>query len=435
MNAKKLASATLGCKVNQYDTDSVTTQFLERGYTIVDFNERADIYLINTCTVTNLGDRKSRQMIRRAHRNNPQAKIVVMGCLAQTTPEDIAGIDGVDLIVGTDGRGRIVELVETLDENGQNLLVDDIFEVTEFEDLPSLDFSGRTRAGLKIQDGCNQFCTYCRVPFARGRSRSRKRASVLDQVEQVVAEGYKEIVLTGIHLGLYGKDLEPRISLAEITSEIAQTPGLSRLRIGSIDPNEFTDELISLIADHPVLCRHIHLPLQSGSDAILSKMRRNYSRSDFLNVVEKIRKRIPDVGLTTDIMVGFPGETEEDFQQTLDLARQVGFSKIHVFKYSKRQGTKAAGFLQQTPAYIKEIRSKCLIEVGNELAKAFHQSFLNTELEVLVEQENHGQASGHTDNYILVTFDLEPGMDLIGQTVRVQAVSCNIHGIEGSLVQ
>lgn len=434
MPDKKLATVTLGCKVNQYDTDSVITQFLEAGYKVVDFHEVADIYLINTCTVTNLGDRKSRQMIRRATKRNPQAKIVVMGCLAQTTPEEITALEGVTLVVGTQGRGRILEEIEALERGDQTSLVEDIFQITEFEDLPALDFSGRTRATLKIQDGCNQFCTYCRVPFARGRSRSRERHSVLAQVKQLVEEGFAEIVLTGIHLGLYGQDLEPSISLAQISKEIADTAGLQRLRISSVDPHEITDELLDLVVNHPVLCRHLHIPLQSGSNQVLQRMKRNYSREDFQEIVRKIRRQIPDVAITTDIMVGFPGETEEDFSQTMELAKEVAFSKIHVFQYSPREGTVAAKFSHQIEARIKEDRSKRLIELGNTLAYNFHSSFIGREVEVLVEQQGKTEGIGHTDNYLRVSFPVEQGTNLVGQIVPVRVVSGDLEGVQGALI-
>ncbi|NMA60314.1 MAG: tRNA (N(6)-L-threonylcarbamoyladenosine(37)-C(2))-methylthiotransferase MtaB [Firmicutes bacterium] len=433
MSEKRLATVTLGCKVNQYDTDSVVTQFLEAGYKVVDFNEEADVYLINTCTVTNLGDRKSRQMIRRAAKRNPQGKIVVMGCLAQTTPEEVAALEGVTLVVGTQGRGRILEEIQALERGEQASLVDDIFQITDFEDLPALDFSGRTRATLKIQDGCNQFCTYCRVPFARGRSRSRERESVLAQVEKLVAEGYGEIVLTGIHLGLYGEDLDPPLSLAQISREIAETPGLARLRISSVDPHEVTDELLDLLVRHPVLCRHLHIPLQSGSNRVLERMKRNYSREDFLEIVHKIRSQIPEVAITTDIMVGFPGETDQDFLDTLSLAEEVAFSKIHVFQYSPREGTVAARFADQIPGQLKEKRSKRLIELGNTLAQKFHSSFVGQEVEVLVEQQSKTEGTGHTDNYLRVTFPLDQELDLVGGIVAVRIVSADLEGVQGEL--
>lgn len=428
---KTLAVVTLGCKVNQYDTDSVVTQFLDAGYSVVDFDEAADVYLINTCTVTNLGDRKSRQMIRRAHKKNPNAKVVVMGCLAQTTPDDVAALEGVTLIVGTNGRTGIVREIEELETGEQKSLVEDIFEISDFEDIPSLDFSGRTRATLKIQDGCDQFCTYCRVPFARGPSRSRPLSSVLEQAEQIVALGYKEIVLTGIHLGLYGADLNPPLTLAEVSEQVANTKGLLRLRVSSVDPHEITDELIELVATHPVLCRHMHIPLQSGSDAVLRRMRRNYPSAQFRTIVDKLRRRIPKIAITTDIMVGFPGETEEHFLETMNLTRDVAFSKIHVFQYSKRAGTKAASFPDQIPSNEKEDRSRRLIHLGEALAERFHSSFIGQNVDVLVEQVQEDQAIGHTDNYVKVVFPVPATVDLIGRVVPVRVVKADTTGVLG----
>ncbi len=429
---KRLGVVTLGCKVNQYDTDSVVTQFMEAGYTIVDFHTEADVYLINTCTVTNLADRKSRQMIRRAHKQNPEAKVVIMGCLAQVSPEKMAALEGVSLLVGTSGRGGIVEKVEALGQTAPSRFVEDIFHINVFEDLPALDFSGRTRATLKIQDGCDQFCTYCKVPFARGPSRSRRRESVLQQARDLVASGYKEIVLTGIHLGLYGRDLgDGSPNLAEIGREIADIPGLARLRLSSIDPSEVTDQLIDLVANHPVLCRHFHLPLQSGSDEILGRMRRKYSSAHFREIVAKIRAQIPEVAITTDVMVGFPGETEEDFRQTRQMSEELAFSKMHVFKYSRRAGTAAARFSQQIAASVKENRSKCLIKISDTSAEAYHKTFLGREVEVLVEQAESGQLMGHTDNYVRVRFDTEQHADAVGQLMAVKITAVDPEGVCG----
>ena len=425
--AKRLAVATLGCKVNQYDTDAVVTQFLDAGYTMVDFREPADVYLINTCTVTNLGDRKSRQMIRRAHRLNPQAQVVVMGCLAQTSPEEVAELEGVSLIVGTDGRERIVAELERLAEGTQKTLVEDIFQVKEFEDLPALGFSGRTRAALKIQDGCNQFCTYCRS-LCQGRSRSRSEASVMQQVEMLVKQGYKEIVLTGIHLGLYGADLEPPTTLAAISQKVASYPGLLRLRISSVDPHELSDELVELIKNNSVVCRHVHIPLQSGSDRVLERMRRNYSRQEYLDIVSRLRAEIPEIAITTDIMVGFPGETEEDFTVTMELAQDAAFSRIHVFQYS-RGGTKAARFPGQIRAEVKESRSRRLIELGQSLSEDFHRSLVGRTVHVLVEEEEEGTAVGHTDNYVKVSFPAPDG--LVGQIIPVKVLDSSIEGVWG----
>lgn len=431
---KKLAITTLGCKVNQYDTDAVMTQFLDAGYSIVDFDDQADVYIINTCTVTNMGDRKSRQMIRRAHRNNPSAKVVVMGCLAQTSPEEVRDIEGVNLIVGTDQRGRILELIEELDVTESASIVDDISAVRDFEELPVSDFGGRTRAVFKIQDGCDQFCSYCRVPYARGRSRSRHPQNVLSHVGQIVQDGYGEIVVTGIHLGLYGRDLNPPVALESMIQQIADIPGILRLRMGSIEPHEITDELLELVADHPAVCEHLHIPLQSGSNRILKRMRRNYTTEDYRAVVEKAREKVPDLAVTTDIIVGFPGETEQDFSETMNFAEEIGFSRLHVFKYSKREGTPAASFPKQIPSRVKDSRSKRLIQLGEMMAENYHRSFIHRTVQVLVEEVKEGMASGLTDTYIRTAFPTSQTDELVGQIVSVRVIQADKQGIMGECV-
>lgn len=434
IRSKTLAVATLGCKVNQYDTDAVLTQFLEAGYTVVDFDEKADVYIINTCTVTNMGDRKSRQMIRRAYRNNPSAKVVVMGCLAQTSPEEVGEIEGVNLIVGTDQRGRILELVESLEITQRESLVEDIFAVRDFEELSVTDFAGRTRAVIKIQDGCNQFCSYCRVPYARGRSRSRHPQNVIDHVESVVRGGFKEIVLTGIHLGLYGRDLNPPVTLESIIRQIADIPGVLRLRLGSIEPHEITDQLLELVANNPVVCEHLHIPLQSGSDRILERMRRSYTTGEYREIVEKVRAEVPELAVTTDIIVGFPGETEQDFLETMEFAEEMGFSRLHVFKYSKREGTPAASFPQQIPNKVKDIRSKRLIKLGHSMAQDYHRLFLGKTVYVLVEEVRDGMAEGLTNTYIRSVFPTSYGEELVGQIIPIRAIKADKQGILGECV-
>jgi len=437
--SKRVAVHTLGCKVNQYDSEAILAQFKAHGYEVVDFDTAtADVYVINTCTVTNISDHKSRQMIRKAHRQNPEAKIVVVGCLAQTDPDQVRTIPGVNLVIGTNERNRIVALVESLSKDEQNTLIEDIFQVREFEELNAVSFEGRTRAYLKIQDGCNQFCSYCKVPFARGPSRSRSEDSVIEQVKALISQGYREIVLTGVHLGAYGRDLVPPSSLAQIVQRITTVPGIERIRISSIDPNEIDDGLIDLVANNAHVCRHLHIPLQSGCDAVLEKMRRRYRTADFRSVVHTLRERVPQIAITTDVIVGFPGETPEMFEQTYAFLAEMGLSKIHVFKYSPRAGTAAAQFPDQVTNQEKERRSRALIQLSNQMAAAFHERFLDQVLPVLVETHLEGQLTGHTDNYIHVQASsegLDVTQDLTGQIVPIRILSVNHQGAAGILIQ
>lgn len=421
--SNKVAIHTLGCKVNQYDSEGIAAQFRAHGYEIVDFNQKgADIYIINTCTVTNISDQKSRQMIRKAHRSNPNAKIVVVGCLAQTDPEQIEAIPGVNLIVGNNDRSRIVELVEGLSLNQQTSVVTSIAQVRSFEELNAVSFEGRTRAYLKIQDGCNQYCSYCKVPYARGPSRSRTPQSVMEQVKAIVEQGYTEIVLTGVHLGAYGADLEPASSLSKIVRTITEVQGLKRVRISSVDPNEIDDELIELVAESPKVCRHLHIPLQSGSDQILEKMRRRYRTSDFRHIVNAVRKYVPEIAVTTDVIVGFPGETPELFAETHAFLTEMQLAKLHVFKYSPRAGTPAAGYPDQVSSQEKEKRSRALIALSDQMSERYQSRFVGKTVQVLVEREINGRLHGHTDNYIHVSFPVgdQDSTDLIGRIVDVR---------------
>lgn len=434
---KRVALHTLGCKVNQYDTEAITAQFKAHGYEVVDFDQAgADVYIINTCTVTNVSDHKSRQMIRRAHRKNPHAKIVVVGCLAQTDPDSVKGLPGVNLIVGTDQRSRIVELVEQIKPDEQGVLVGDILKVRRFEELNAVAFEGRTRAYLKIQDGCSQYCAYCKVPYARGPSRSRPAASVIEQVAEIVEQGYREIVLTGVHLGGYGRDLEPPITLSDIVEQIAAVPGLERVRISSVDPNEVDAKLIDLVAGNPKVCRHLHIPLQSGSDLILQRMRRRYQTADFRRIVETVRARVPEVAVTTDVIVGFPGETPALFAETYTFLRETAPCKIHVFPYSPRKGTPAAAFPDQVSKLEKEERSRTLIALSDELGAAFQQQFVGKVVQVLFEREQDGKLVGHTDNYLQVAVPAGCASDwLVGAIANVKVVSAaggQLAGILGS---
>jgi threonylcarbamoyladenosine tRNA methylthiotransferase MtaB len=403
---KRVAFYTLGCKVNLYDTESVAALFKKKGYKVVGFDDEADIYVINTCSVTNTGAHKSRQIIHRAHRKNPQALVVVMGCYSQYASEQISRMEEVDVVVGTGNRKGIVELVErALSENRRINAVDqDIFKIKEYEELPVSDFPNRTRAYLKIQDGCNHFCSYCQIPLVRGRSRSRLPEKVKEQVKALAGQGFKEVVLTGVHIGDYGKDLDVSMDLATIIKEIHDTPGLHRIRISSIDPLEVTDSLIECMAELPKVGHHLHISLQSGDDGILKLMRRNYTGKDFADIIDRVRKAVKDISITTDVITGFPQETDEAHGNTLDFCRQMAFSKIHVFPFSQRAGTTAQRLPGKVSNQVKTERAASLLQLSDELALAFNKRFLGREMEVLVEEAASLTGNGLTDNYIRVSF-------------------------------
>ncbi|SCM80275.1 Threonylcarbamoyladenosine tRNA methylthiotransferase MtaB [uncultured Sporomusa sp.] len=408
---RKVAFTTLGCKVNQFETEVMEGLFKAQGYEMVGFDEQADVYVINTCSVTNLGERKSRQLIRRAGRLNPQAIIAVAGCYSQVSPGQVAQIPGVDVIVGTQDRARIVELVEAALANNRTVQVNavtDIMQAKEFEDIPLFAMPGRTRAFLKIQEGCTNFCTYCIIPYARGPLRSRTLASITAETEKLVAAGFTEIVLTGIHLGAFGRDLsdkEQEITLVDAVRTVLNAGGnrLMRLRLGSLESVEVSDSLIALMQLDSRFCRHLHLPLQSGDDRILTAMNRHYTTAQYLELIAGIRARVPDIAVTTDIIVGFPGETEAMFANTLDFVGTMPFAKIHVFPYSRRTGTPAATFLAQVPELEKKRRAQSLQKLADRKAEIYHQSFIGQKLDILFEiSETEGLLSGLTGNYVRV---------------------------------
>lgn len=339
----KVALTTLGCKVNQFETETMEGLFKQRGYEVVSFEARADVYVINTCSVTSLGDRKSRQIIRRAHRENPQAIVAVCGCYAQVAPDEIRAIEGVRVVLGTKERAHIVDYVEkAMQEDGIQGTITDIMKAKTFEDIPLYDSPERTRAFLKIEDGCQNFCSYCIIPYARGPVKSRLPEHVRREAEKLVAMGFKEIVLTGIHLGAYGRDLPGDITLADACREVLSVPGLKRLRLGSLESIELSPELFALIREDERFCAHLHLPLQAGSDKVLKDMNRHYDTQEFARLIEHIEEEVPGVAISTDIIVGFPGETEEDFEQGLAFVEKMNFARMHVFPYSRRTGTPAA---------------------------------------------------------------------------------------------
>ncbi len=427
----RAAFYTLGCKVNQTETEAVSGMFRAAGHDIVSFDEKADVYVINTCTVTNMGDRKSRQIIRRAAKTNPDAIVVVMGCYAQVAPGEVIGIPGVDLVVGTRDRGRILELIDEVRDSITPVnLVQDIWQGAAFEELPIIEAESRVRATLKIEEGCNQFCTYCIIPFARGPVRSRDPEKALAEAEKLVEAGYREIVLTGIHTGAYGVDLG--IDLNYLVSRMAKLPGLKRLRISSVESVEFTPGLIETIAKNPTVCHHLHIPLQSGCNRVLARMNRPYTTGDFAAVVSKIRSKIPEVAITTDVIVGFPGEDEHDHQESLEFAKSIGFAGIHVFKYSARSGTPAAGYPDQVEPEVKEERSGDFLALARESWKSYASQFLGRKLEVLAEHSVEGQQwEGHTGNYLRVRFD--DSRNLRGSLVNVKLEKLGRDFVQGLL--
>lgn len=402
----KVAFSTLGCRVNQYESEAMAEKFIREGYEIVSYDKFADVYVINTCTVTNMGDKKSRQMISRARRQNDDAIIAVVGCYSQISPLEVANIDGVDVVLGSRNKGDIVYWVNRCrEENNQVVEVKEVLKDKVFEELKIEEYQDKTRAFLKIQDGCNRFCSYCLIPFARGAVCSKEPEKVLEEVKKLAGNGFKEIILSGIHTASYGVDLKESWSLIKLLQEIDKIEGIDRIRIGSIDPTFFTEEVMDSIISLKKLCPHFHLSLQSGCDTTLKRMNRPYTAGEYEKVVNSLRERINDVAITTDIIVGFPGETEEEFADTYEFLKRIKLNKMHIFKYSPRKGTKAAVMEEQVDGNIKEERSNKLISLNEELEKDFMSKLLNKEVIVLYEQKFEGKDKlyeGYTPNYIKV---------------------------------
>ena len=397
---KKVAFYTLGCKVNQYETNAMIEQFIKANYKIVDFEGIADIYVINTCTVTNMSDRKSRQIIRRVKQINPNSILVVTGCYAQVASKELEKIEEIDLILGNTEKKDIVKITENY--TGKINLTD-INNQKEFVDFGTTTYTEKTRAVIKVQDGCNNFCSYCIIPYAKGRVRSRNLENIIKEIESIVKKGIQEVVITGIHVASYGLDFKDKnISLIDLLEEINKIEGLKRIRLGSLEPNIITDEFVERLKKVDKICDHFHLSLQSGCDDTLKRMNRKYTTEDFEKVVERLRANFPNVALTTDIIVGFPGETEEEFNITYKYLEKIKFYQMHVFKYSQRKGTRAAVMPNQIDGNIKEERSHRLIELSNKNEKDFLNNYIGKTVEVLFEQEEGEYTKGHTSNYIMV---------------------------------
>lgn len=399
----RVAFTTLGCKVNQFETELMEGLFKQRHYDIGSFDQPADVYVINTCSVTHLGERKSRQLIRRAARLNAGAVIAVTGCYAQVAPGQVENIPGVSVIIGTKDRDKIVDLVEEAAISRQQVnAVTDIMQMDAFEDIPLFAAPGRTRAFLKIQEGCTNYCTYCIIPYARGPLRSRPLGSITGEAAKLVEAGFKEIVLTGIHLGAYGRDFSGSVSLVDAVKAVLAVKDLQRLRLGSLESVEVPDELIELMRQDRRLCRHLHLPLQSGNDQVLSAMNRHYTVAGFAALTENMMSRIPDIAVSTDIIVGFPGETEEMFSQSLKVIEGMKFSKIHVFPYSRRTGTPAAEFTGQVSEEQKKQRAAQLTKLAEKQGLQYRQTYIGSAMEVLFEAANDHTIDGLTGNYLRV---------------------------------
>jgi len=431
---KKVAFYTLGCKVNQYETEAMLEMFEKDGYEHVNSEDYADVYVINTCTVTHMSDRKSRQYIRRMKKVNPDALIAVVGCYSQVSPEEILDIDEVNLVMGTNDRRNIVEEIKNLDLSKKISTVDDIMKIKEFEEIEISQTNDKTRAFMKIQDGCDRYCSYCIIPYARGRVRSRDIKSVVDEAENLVKNGYKEVVLTGIHVASYGKDLkEDQLTLLDVIKKLSQIDGLERIRLSSVEPILFTDEFVNEISTNKKLCPHYHLSLQSGCNETLNRMNRRYTTKEYKEIVDRLREAIPNVAITTDIIVGFPGETDEEFASTYNFLKEIELTQMHVFKYSIRKGTPAATMGDQVDPQIKHDRSEKLIKMSSKNFAKFASTFIGKELEVLFEKNVKDDVyEGLTTNYIRVY--AKSDTDIQGLIKNVKIIDVKDNFIEGSLV-
>ena len=430
--AKTIAAFTLGCKVNAYDTQAMLELFQNKGYQVVDFTEKAGVYLINTCTVTNLGDKKSRQLIRRAVSQNPEAVVVAAGCYAQVAPDELSGIEGVNLVIGTKDRNKIVELVESYEGESPVCRVYDIQTEKIFEPLNINRLRDRTRAFVKIQEGCENFCSYCIVPYARGPVRSRPLADIINEVRTLAAHGFQEIVLAGIQVSSYGKDLK-RTDLLDVIEQAHLQEGIRRIRLSSVEPGLFTPDFMSSLSKLPKICDHFHLSLQSGCDRTLKRMNRRYTASEYADTVKELRRLYPGVSLTTDVIVGFPGESENDFLESYSFIKDMALSKLHVFPYSRKKGTKASAMPEQISPEIKKDRLNRMLALDKELSARYLERFIGRELDLLFETRSRtGYYEGHTTNYCKVSCESEE--DLRGRVVPVKILSLNENLLIGCIL-
>ena len=431
---KNVAFCTLGCKVNQYETNGMMQKFINCGYHIVKFDEFADIYVINTCTVTNMADKKSRQMLRRVKEINQNAVVVAVGCYAQVAKDNLEKIDDVDIILGNNEKAEIVKYVEDYIKLNKKLYsMTDLMQQKEYTDFGSVTYTEKTRAVIKVQDGCDRFCSYCIIPYARGRVRSRDPKNVIEEITKIAQNGIKEVVITGIHVASYGKDFKEDYKLIDLLEDINKIEGIKRIRLGSLEPTIITDDFVKRLKKLEKICDHFHLSLQSGCDETLKRMNRRYTTEEFRIVCDLLRKAYPNVCLTTDIIVGFPGETEEEFNKTYEFLKEIKFYKMHVFKYSPRKGTKAENMENQVDGNIKELRSQKLIDLSNFNEKMYNNTYIGKELEVLFEEKEDGFYKGHTKNYLVVKVKSDKELE---NTIKdVNIVEANSEFLKGIIVR
>ena len=431
---KNVAFCTLGCKVNQYETNGMMQKFINCGYHIVKFDEFADIYVINTCTVTNMADKKSRQMLRRVKEINQNAVVVAVGCYAQVAKDNLEKIDDVDIILGNNEKAEIVKYVEDYIKLNKKLYsMTDLMQQKEYTDFGSVTYTEKTRAVIKVQDGCDRFCSYCIIPYARGRVRSRDPKNVIEEITKIAQNGIKEVVITGIHVASYGKDFKEDYKLIDLLEVINKIEGIKRIRLGSLEPTIITDDFVKRLKKLEKICDHFHLSLQSGCDETLKRMNRRYTTEEFRIVCDLLRKAYPNVCLTTDIIVGFPGETEEEFNKTYEFLKEIKFYKMHVFKYSPRKGTKAENMENQVDGNIKELRSQKLIDLSNFNEKMYNNTYIGKELEVLFEEKEDGFYKGHTKNYLVV--QVKSDKELENTIKDVNIVEANSEFLKGIIVR
>ena len=419
---KKVAFLTLGCKTNQYETNGMMQKFIEAGYEICNIEEKPDIYVVNTCTVTNIADRKSRQSLRKVKEKN-NTIVVAVGCYAQVAKEQLENMPEIDIVLGNKEKKDIVkyvdEFLEKRNENKPVIAVADISIQKEFDEYGCITYTERARTEIKIQDGCNNFCTYCLIPYARGRIRSRKKDNIIEEVKIIANKGIKEIVLTGIHIASYGKDFEEKYKLIDLLEDLNKIKGIERIRLGSLEPTIITDEFVQRLSKLEKVCNHFHLSLQSGCNETLKRMNRKYTTEEFKKVTERIRKYFKDVNLTTDIIVGFPGETDEEFNITYNFLKDIAFYKMHIFKYSKRDGTVAAKMPNQIYGNIAEERSRKLIELSEKNMESYNEKYIGKEVEVLFEEKQDEYWVGHTRNYMIVKIKSSVYLENVVKNVKI----------------